>query len=48
MLQTLNANIDNKRLDKPTTLEEAMGRYDWLKQKKSMKSKYNLLIKNDT
>lgn len=48
VIQTLNANIDNKELDKLAIFEEAMNKYNWPKQKKAIESKYNLLIKNGT
>ena len=31
VLQTLSANIDNKRRDKPANLEKAMSKHDWPK-----------------
>lgn len=48
ILQTLSTNIDNKRPNKPATLEEATSKHDWPEWKKAMKSKYNLLIENGT
>lgn len=31
VIQTLNANIDNKELDKLAIFEEAMNKYNWPK-----------------
>ena len=40
--------MDDKSLDEPASLKEAMARHDWSEWKKAMEIEYNLLMKNGT
>ncbi len=44
----LSSNVDNKGVDEPASLKEAIVRHDWLKWKMAMQREYNLLIENST